>query len=532
MKELKKGTMTPTFKVVIEQAKALANDQSALAEFIDNSIDAGSGIIGLETIDGDSDFDIHIRDDGCGMTYKNLISSLKSGQSIKNNQDRITLGCKGQGMKTAATKLANGLRIYSKTVDSDTIAHGFFDLRKMKSHPNNNDWESLYRFSEKSLSDVPVKVGQFFETTNSGTYIILEEVPQRKKAFDKRMVGTVTSSKSIGMIYRHILSTGLRISYAGEFLSPAGPGFYRPTGDGPKDKVFFTDEYDGGWIPHSFHIGGSIHDCRFRYVRKADKNHWGTASAKGGLRILRNKRDITQQLITGIRPSDWNVGHLIIEMDCPSSFIDFHLSMAVDKQIRTIESVGDWDFKEEVKKIVRKHCATIIPINQEDAFKYGEKQPQSRSKNIPSERVVIDRFVKSSKETYASLRGLEPSDKEIEGLFRREYVLEPTKMRVDLMVDEIPHEFKTGEDSQVTGQILSYVPYLIQEGIAEGRLKPKDKLKYVLVTPHETESLKDQVAMANKFSWEGIGLEIQIRSGGWYFEHRESAAEKRSRLPS
>ena len=105
-------------------------------------------------------------------------------------------------------------------------------------------------------------------------------------------------------------------------------------------------------------------------------------------------------------------------------------------------------------------------------------------------------------------------------------------MRVDLMVDEIPHEFKTGEDSQVTGQILSYVPYLIQEGIAEGRLKPKDKLKYVLVTPHETESLKDQVAMANKFSWEGIGLEIQIRSGGWYFEHRESAAEKRSRLPS
>ncbi len=133
--EIQKGEMVdnlPNAKILI---KALQNigykNNTAIADIVDNSIDAGANRIQIKIETKNKDFRILIADNGCGMSREVLDEALKLG-SDTNHDDETDLGKFGMGLSTAGlslgkrttviTKIENGEYLESIT-DVDEIAN-------------------------------------------------------------------------------------------------------------------------------------------------------------------------------------------------------------------------------------------------------------------------------------------------------------------------------------------------------------------------------------------------------------------------
>lgn len=87
---------------------------SALADLIDNSIDAGATEVSIQFVVKDSSIrSIRIRDDGCGMTAAQLENALALGR--KKDYAATTLGHFGVGLKGASFSQARVLSVYTSS---------------------------------------------------------------------------------------------------------------------------------------------------------------------------------------------------------------------------------------------------------------------------------------------------------------------------------------------------------------------------------------------------------------------------------
>lgn len=94
---------------------------SALADLIDNSIDAGAGRIGIRFVTKRSVVrSVRISDDGCGMTAVQLESAMSLGRNRDYNEK--SLGHFGVGLKGASFSQAKMLTVYSSTGYAPTAA--------------------------------------------------------------------------------------------------------------------------------------------------------------------------------------------------------------------------------------------------------------------------------------------------------------------------------------------------------------------------------------------------------------------------
>ena len=319
----------------------------------------------------------------------------------------------------------------------------------------------------------------------------------------------VQSSKGIRRIYRHVITEReVEIVYNSSKVIPSGPAF--DLKEKYQDHVFNMVHSDNdGWIKGKvFPWGTSSYDYRFRFIRVANKTNLGTSAQSGGLCILRNKREVTSQLIPHIRPKNFAIGNLVIELDCPSEFIDKALTFNGDKQLRSLEDANNaFDFRQWCKNIFKPYWDSIIEINLDDGKKGSEEESYASWKH--DEKTLVERFYNSQKENMSVLYSSEQIDK----LLIKEYQIPGTGFKLDLVSNGIPFEFKTRSDdpTKIVGQILSYLPYLVDN--EEFSFVENNKLIFKLAlgeTP--TESLKRHVKKINEsYSLHtGLTLEIQI----------------------
>jgi len=505
--EVKKGSMAPNFKSQIEQARSIANPHVAVAEFTDNSGDAGATKIKItSSVTQSNRFDLYISDNGCGMDYERLIAAVRMGSSQKEEDSDELFGCKGVGMNISATYLADdNFEVYTKSIDCQLINIASIDMKKMKQNPLSNDWDSLYQFGKTTIDEIEdIIVSNFLESVKTGTVVVLRDMSKtrcgKKSKFDRLMA---TDSRGLSRIYRHILQDrNIEMFYNSSIIQSTGPGFDLKVKD--QDKVFFrnTRGNKDGWISKTVSPWGDItYDYRFRFVRVATNSSKGTSGQTGGLSIMRNGREVTSQLIAHIRPKTFELGNLIIELDAPSSFLDKVLTFNGDKQIRTLENATEhFDFRGWIKSVLNPFWSFIIEINVQDAAKNGSEEEKAKSWQY-SEALLVDRYYQMQKE---SLRAL-LTDEEIEHGLLKEYQIPGTGFRVDLIQQGLPFEFKVNGDdpSRVVGQILSYVPYLIKDDkfefvkdnvlrfkLALGK-KPSNSLKRHIETINSTYKIGD-----------------------------------------
>lgn len=197
--------------------------ETAIADIVDNSISAEATKIHINFNWNKENSQICIWDNGHGMTYDELISSMKIGSS--NPMDERTsndLGRFGMGMKTAAFSL--GKRLYVSTKTDNIISNATWDLGFIE-ESNDGKWNLLVNTKQEQY-DFETK---YMDLSDTCTLLIIdnldrlideENIEKSKKSF-YRTIENVKKHVSL-IFHRFIEEDGLEI-YFGDDTKPLEP---------------------------------------------------------------------------------------------------------------------------------------------------------------------------------------------------------------------------------------------------------------------------------------------------------------------
>ncbi|MDQ0417086.1 hypothetical protein J2Z48_001258 [Croceifilum oryzae] len=165
---------TDQFEIAIPDATPLIqsirsigyNLETAIADIVDNSIDANANIVKIDIIWNEGKSYIRIEDDGCGMNEGELVQAMRLGSKNPNEKrNPKDLGRFGMGLKTASFSIGKkltvmtkqGSQLFSRCWDIDVIAE-------------TNQWTLLKEITQESrevMGDIQ---------SHSGTVVLIEKL--------------------------------------------------------------------------------------------------------------------------------------------------------------------------------------------------------------------------------------------------------------------------------------------------------------------------------------------------------------------
>src|SRR5450759_4621391 len=107
----------PDAGAMIESLRAFGYDlPTSISDLIDNSITAGAKNVWLKFFWNGENSSISIKDDGCGMSEKDLINAMRPGsRSPLEEREPEDLGRFGLGLKTASFSQCRRLTVATKS---------------------------------------------------------------------------------------------------------------------------------------------------------------------------------------------------------------------------------------------------------------------------------------------------------------------------------------------------------------------------------------------------------------------------------
>jgi len=153
----------------------------ALADVVDNSIDAGSSEIKLEVMahpESAADSYVLLMDDGVGMTHDQLVKAMQLGGS---NSSAESLGKFGMGMKTASLSQCERMLVGSLK-DGDFYGYAW-DMEVLKR-------KGKWLLESVSRSDFPPKAREHLKSIASGTIVMWT----RLRAYKDKSAGVAARS--------------------------------------------------------------------------------------------------------------------------------------------------------------------------------------------------------------------------------------------------------------------------------------------------------------------------------------------------
>lgn len=163
----------PAATPVIHALRSLGyKAQTALADIIDNSIDAFATSINLQFEYGDGDGYILIQDNGVGMNDTELEIAMTIGsKDPRDPRNKNELGRFGMGLKTASFSLGKRLSVISKK--NGVISERCWDLDFVS---ENNKWYMHEEVPKSILDKLPNIVDE------SGTIVYIDKLDRFSKA--------------------------------------------------------------------------------------------------------------------------------------------------------------------------------------------------------------------------------------------------------------------------------------------------------------------------------------------------------------
>jgi hypothetical protein len=211
----------PSAAPVIQALRSIGyNSQTAIADIVDNSIDAKAKTINIEfDYDMGSGF-IRIEDNGLGMTDARLQKAMTIGsKDPREPRAKEELGRFGMGLKTASFSLGKRLSVITKK--DGIISERCWDLEYVS---EKNEWLLF-----KSIpSEIRNKIGNI--EGDSGTIIFIDKL-DRFCGFNTHKVLKQDSyyskvkriQKYLEMVFHMMLEKGLMITINGNMLCPWNP---------------------------------------------------------------------------------------------------------------------------------------------------------------------------------------------------------------------------------------------------------------------------------------------------------------------
>lgn len=192
--------------------KELINDKYiAVFELVKNSYDAGASRVDIKFKNFGNDTSIEIFDDGCGMTYDDLINKwlfvAYSEKKERNQNDdyrkkikRVAAGAKGVG-RFSCDRLGKKLKMITTTKD-DSFANSL-----------NLDWDKFEEDDKEEFVNISVDYNQIEKEFSKGTRIVISDlrenweksdVLQLKKALKRLVNPDVEQNDDIFEIYLNV----------------------------------------------------------------------------------------------------------------------------------------------------------------------------------------------------------------------------------------------------------------------------------------------------------------------------------------
>src|SRR5260370_19740156 len=259
------------------------NAAFAIAELIDNAVEAGAGKIDIEVSQAgpltSPDLSITVTDDGCGMDRDVIALSLQFGGSTRFGS-RTGFGRFGMGLPNSSLSQARRVEVISW-------------IRRMEVWRTYLDVDEVY---QRHLTSIPrPKRIAFTPKTRTGTVVKLSKCDRLQYRSADQAVQDLR--KEIGRMFRHLLFAGLSIRVNQAVVSPTDPLFLRRIRSAHRGRLY------GPPFEYPVRVPGSDQTAKITVTfAELPLNDWNTLSnqdknrmgiAKGaGVSILRGGREI------------------------------------------------------------------------------------------------------------------------------------------------------------------------------------------------------------------------------------------------
>ena len=239
----------PNAKILIYAMQHLGYDNFvALCDIIDNSIDANATSIKIFISAKNSNFQIIIVDNGCGMTKETLDEALKFGSDSAH--DEISdLGKYGMGLSTAGLSLADKTTVLTLNEDAGVIYKSATDVEIIKK-------ENAF---VKYLGEASEQEKAFFNAqldgASSGTIVILENCFGVKNKnvtqFSNKLI------KEIARKYRMFMES-IEFSVNDKPITAEDPLMLSGIEKEYEAEIYSDDEYEVSWVINMANQGFSV----------------------------------------------------------------------------------------------------------------------------------------------------------------------------------------------------------------------------------------------------------------------------------
>jgi hypothetical protein len=201
--------------IVATRDSGYKSTASALAELVDNAIEAGAQTITIQIEkDSDDQFHVVILDDGKGMTIQELSLALQFGGSSRFNS-RSQLGRYGMGLPNSSLSQCRRVEV-TTWKQPGSYFFNYLDVDEVI----DNKLSKLPTTKAFSSSPLPVK-------SKSGTIIQWKKCDRLSLKYQKSLVKHLMFE--IGRIFRFAIWRGIEINVCGQKVEPFDPLF---TGEG------------------------------------------------------------------------------------------------------------------------------------------------------------------------------------------------------------------------------------------------------------------------------------------------------------
>lgn len=485
LKKFGKEKVEPKPASLIETFRAIGYSlPGALADIIDNSISAGAKNVWVDLVWKEDQSIITIRDDGSGMTEKELVEALRPGtHNPLESRNKNDLGRFGLGLKTASFSQCRVLTVISKK--NGKVHTRAWNLDFVEKY---NEWQILDYVSDKSFQETMAR-------QEKGTLVIWENMDRvvkdqqdsilpRQKFYE---IARETEHHLSMVFHRYIESKRLNIWVNDRPIKPWDPFMKDNTFTMPSPTEEFADgkiRITGYVLPHSSKLSEDVFELA------GGVSGW---HAQQGFYIYRKDR----LLVAG----DWlqlfkkyehtRLARIMIEMDTDLDLawqLDIRKSRAIPPKLFTghLERYG--------KAVIEK--ATEV-------FRHrGKSKQRKNAKNnlefawIPKEENGREYYkINREHQQIKHLKEKFPEAKDaLEKLFR---LLEISLPIPAIMLSENLHADKPAQSGLLANEeeILVLLKYnysnLLKDGLTKA--KAKDKLSMMdpfIDYPHLLENLK------------------------------------------
>lgn len=312
------------------------SNHSAIADLIDNAIDADAQNIALEVTRHQGDFAISILDDGVGMDEAILHEATKLGSDTERNV-ASDLGLYGMGLVTASISIGRRLQVATKAIGGDELLIAVSDLDEIVSKNSFVKHQAVATEDECQVFDEAYRRNGL-EPPESGTMVTISHSDGMQYSITGHFVNSL--KKHLAQTFRYYLAAGKTIVVNGEPLEPVDPLHLDLEGV----KVFSDETYEFTQKD----VDGSEHVEKFRLkmivlpdfgIDGNDERQFNLN--RQGFYVLRNNREIAEATTLGlfVKHNEFNLFRA--ELSMPATMDDALGVNFMKREVKPTQALGD-----------------------------------------------------------------------------------------------------------------------------------------------------------------------------------------------